>query len=299
MKDTDHGSAVLSAPAPKASATTALPVWAGEQLPGSNRDRSFRATRLGKGLAITGAFVAALVGLGWAGLQVQPAPFPPAAQPSRPMETIPIPAGLPAPVERFYRVTYGDQIPVIRTAVITGRGTIRLANVTLPMRFRFTHESGRNYRHYIEPTVFGLPVAKVNEHYVDGKERMETPVGTDENNPKLDQGGNTGMWAESLLWMPAILLTDPRVRWEPVDDATAILVVPFEGRGEERFVIRFDPATGKTQHFEVMRYKNGAGEKILWIDGMWLDEGRPWANFVAEEVVFNADVKVSMDDRGP
>ena len=139
---------------------------------------------------------------------------------------------------------------------------------------------------------------KVNEYYVGGKERAETPAGIDENNPKLDQGGNTGMWAEALKWMPAILLTDPRVRWEPIDDATAFLVVPFEGRGEERFLIRFDPESAGTPHFEVMRYKNGAGEKVLWIDGMWLDEGSPWAVWNTEEVVFNVDVDVTMDHKG-
>src|SRR5436190_8998855 len=79
-----------------------------------------------KALTITGSILAALVGLGWTGLQIQPAPFPAIAQPSAPLETMPLPAGLPAPVARFYRQIYGEQVPVIRSAVVTGRGTLRL-----------------------------------------------------------------------------------------------------------------------------------------------------------------------------
>ncbi len=37
--------------------------------------------------------------------------------------------------------------------------------------------AGHGYRHYIEATVFGYPVMKVNEYYFDGKARMELPEG--------------------------------------------------------------------------------------------------------------------------
>jgi hypothetical protein len=252
-----------------------------------------------KALTISGGILAALAGLSWAGLHIQPAPFPAVPRPAAPPKTVPLPAGLPAPVERFYRQTYGENIPVIKSAVITGRGTIRpvKGGPALPVRFRFTHEAGQNYRHYIEATVFGLPVLKVNEYYVNGQERMVMPWGVAENNPKLDQAGNLGMWAESIMWLPAILLTDPRVRWEPVDDDTALLVVPF-GESQERFVIRFDPASGQVQYWEVMRYKNGSGDKVLWINGTWFDEGSPWAAFNAEEIVYNVGVDTSLAAKG-
>jgi hypothetical protein len=242
--------------------------------------------------------VAAAMGLGWAGLQVWPAPFPPVGGDATEADTIPIPEGLPGPVERFYRITYGARVPIVRTAVITGRGTMRLFNVRFPARFRFTHEVGRDYRHYFELTLFGLPVMKANEYYVGGRERMELPMGVQDDNPKLDQGGNLGMWAELLKWVPSAALTDPHVRWEPIDDATAIFVVPF-GHTQERFVVRFDPVTGTMQHVEAMRYRSGEGEKILWIDGAWFDEGSPWAAFDAEEIALNVPVTVSVDAKGP
>ena len=73
------------------------------------------------------AVLAAVVGLallGWLGLRIRPQPFADLAQQSPVLKTVPLPDGLPAPVERYYRQLYGDQAPVIESAVITGRATM-------------------------------------------------------------------------------------------------------------------------------------------------------------------------------
>jgi hypothetical protein len=105
--------------------------------------------------------------LAWLGLQIRPDPFPPFSRQSIAPKTFPLPVGLPAPVERFYLQIYGDSVPVIESAVISGRAKIRINGITFPGRFRFTHDAGEGYRHYIEATFFGLPLLKVNEHYLD------------------------------------------------------------------------------------------------------------------------------------
>ncbi len=256
--------------------------------------------------------------LAWAGLKVKPAPLPQYGSRGGEVKTVPLPAGLPAPVERFYRQIYGDKVPVITSAVITGRATMRpvLGGPTFQARFRFTHLAGVDYRHYFEMCWFGLPVIVGNEHYLDGKSVLELPFGMTDQGPKIDQAANLGLWAESM-WLPAILVTDPRVHWEPIDGETAVLVVPF-GDQQQRFIARFDPETGLLHMLESMRYqKSTSPEKILWlnenleyrtVDGYtfgavgaatWITEGTPWAVFTVEDIVYNVDVTDYVRAYGP
>jgi hypothetical protein len=256
---------------------------------------------------IVGA-LAALVFVGWLGLQVQPAPFPdyPEASASR-IASVPLPAGLPAPVDRYYRKVYGDAVPVITSAVLTGRARIRPNTpFWMPARYRFTHVAGRDYRHYIEACWFGMPVIRVSERYIDGASLMEVPIIGKESGPKVEWSANQGMWAESWQF-PALFVTDTRVKWIAVDDETALLEVPFK-ETTQQFVVRFDPATGLPTWTETMRYHaSSSAEKTLWMThaleyrelggvltntvgaATWMDDGQPWALFTLEDARFNVD----------
>ncbi len=261
--------------------------------------------------------LAGLMLLGWLGFQVSPSPFPAITETAAVPKTIPLRSDLPTPVERFYRLTYGERIPVITSAIITGRATIRPipGGPTLPARFRFIHEAGRNYRHYIEATWFGLPILRVNESYLDGISRIELPWQQSEGNPQTAQAANLGLWAETTS-MPAVFMTDSRVRWQAVDDSTALLIVPF-GEASETFVVRFDPATGRPTLLESMRFKGETDKhRTLWSNGllrwasfggvtlpsvgtaMWQGDGRPWAVFTTESIDLNTDVSQSVRARG-
>ncbi len=205
------------------------------------------------------AFIVILIILVLVGLRIKPTPFPAYPKQTPPLPTISLPSDLPAPVSRYYENTLGEEIPVIDSAVISGRATMRVFGITFPARYRFTHQAGQNYRHYIEATLFGIPIMKVNESYLDGNSRMETPGGIIENEPKINQAANLGLWAESI-WLPSIFLTDPRVHWEGSDGNTAQLVVPFED-GEETFTVVFDAETGLLTSLESMRYKQATDEE--------------------------------------
>jgi hypothetical protein len=258
---------------------------------------------------VVGALVALLL-VAWLGLQVDPAPFPDYPQASAAsVPTTGFPTGLPAPVVRWLRGVYGERIPVVDSVVVTGRARIRPAGpVWFPARFRFTHDAGKGYRHYIEATWFGMPVIRVNERYVDGKSLMEVMGATDEG-PQVEQAANLGMWAELASAAPSVLLTDPRVRWEPLDAATATLVVPLgDGGVTDRFVVRFDPKSGSLLTLESPRYQAGdSAEKVLWTartdagpsvgayrlpssgSATWADLGT-WAHFRTEDLRYNVDV---------
>jgi hypothetical protein len=248
----------------------------------------------------------------WLGLRIQPKPFPAFTQNPPGLKTVPLPDGLPAPVERYFRKVNGDNIPVIETIVLAGRGVVRpFMNIPLPARYMMVHNAGMDYRHYFEVTFFGRPFLKINEGYLDGKSFFESPMGTYYDDPNTNQGANLAVWAEGA-WFPSIWITDPRVHWEPVDENTALLFVPFE-EGQDTFVMRFNHQTGLLDMMEAMRYKNIADKhKILWITTstkakngstvalvMWLDEGRPWAALTLDSMVFNADIKQYIRHRGP
>ncbi len=252
-----------------------------------------------------------LLGVLWLGLRVQPKPFALHALLQTEVQTMPLPEGLPKPVERFYRTMYGEEIPIVESVVITGRGRIRPFKVWMPTRFVIVHEAGKDYRHYFEATFFGLPFLKVQEGYVDGESFFESPMGTYYDDLNTNQGANLALWAEGG-WFPSLWLTDPRARWAPVDDHTALLFVPY-GDGEESFVVRFNPETGLVDLMEVMRFKAPTDKsKTLWLPGetrapgqpsifqaTWLDEGRPWAEFICEDILFNVDVREFVRQRGP
>lgn len=268
-------------------------------------------------LIIIAAILALLALLGWLGLQIKPKSFLPYPEETPELQIIPLPAGLPAPVERFYRAVYGDQIPVIETVVMKGHASISPFGVRLPARFVFVHNAGKDYRHYFEATWFGLTFLKVDEGYLDGQSFFESPMGSYYDDPNTNQGANLAVWAEAVFF-PSIWLTDERVRWEPVDDHTALLYVPFEDQ-QETFVVRFHPDTGLIDTMEAMRFRDpGEGKKkILWItrnepganlpgtklsatgSATWLDQGKPWAAFTVEELNYNVDVSEYIRQRGP
>jgi len=260
--------------------------------------------------------LAALAIVALAGLLVRPEGFAQRYVSDKNIRTNQVPAGLPPPVERFFRASFGENIPETRTAVFTGRGKIRPFGIWLPARFVFIHKVGRDYRHYIEATWFGLPFLRVNEGIVDGASFFESPMGNSRDDPNTNQGANLALWAEAG-WFPSILATDPRVRWQAIDERTALLFVPY-GDETENFVVRFNPDSGLIDTMEAMRFRE-AGEgkpKILWItrneaigetrkgtilargSATWLDQGRPWAYFDLETAAYNADISEYLVARG-
>jgi hypothetical protein len=266
-------------------------------------------------LTISAGALVAIPTIGWVGLQVQPKPFPPFPHRTPSLDSVKLPADLPAPVARFFRTIIGERVPVIESAVITGRVRVCFAGLRMPARFRITHIAGQGYRHYIETTMFGYPLLKVNEHYLDGKGRLELPFGLVENEPKVDMAANLGLWAESV-WLPSILVTDPRLRWEAIDDTSSHLIVPF-GDEEDTFTAKFDPQTGLLLELQALRWKQASSEsKVLWLNkplewqsfhGMqlpsratvtWMDEGTPWSVWTVEDVVYNVDVSEYIRARG-
>jgi hypothetical protein len=249
--------------------------------------------------------VAAVAGVGWLGLQVKPTNFPPPPDIERDMGTMPLPGNLPEPVQRYYRVAIGGEIPCVETMVAWGRARMR-RGLWMPLRYRLTHVAGSAFMREMEVTWFGQTFLRGVDSFADGHGRMQI-AGAVEMSEKIDQGANTVLWTEQLAFMPSALFTHPRVRWEAIDDTSARLVFPL-GDTEDSVTVWFDPETALPTKVTALRYKSSNGEKTPWqgeyqnwksFSGKqfpsrfavtWEDEGSPWSYWEIEGVVFNADV---------
>jgi len=257
-----------------------------------------------------------LLALGWGGLQVKARAFP-AVAPGPAPRRIPLPAGLPAPVERFARAVYGDTLPDVQSAIVSGRARLAPTGLPMPTRFRFYYDAVRSsHYHEIEVTWFRLPFMRIHERNLEGHVTLDLSIlGRVDDAPKTNRAGIQGYWGEVLAWVPAIALADPRVRWEAVDAAAARLHLPGLN-DEEAFTVRFDADTGLMTEIETRRYQAEAHpERWRWynrvlewgmVDGQrvaarsqtqWND-ARPWANWEVEQVALNADVAARLAQFG-
>ena len=88
--------------------------------------------------------------------------------------------------------------------------------------------------------------------------------------------------------------------FSPYTERTAELKtfpLPF-GITQDHLIVRFNPIDHKVQFIEAMKYKN-ADNKVLWINGIWMDDGRPWLMMNVEEIVYNVDVSEYIRQREP
>lgn len=246
----------------------------------------------------------ALGGIGWLGLQMLPANFSLPLTDGADLGTVEIPADLPAPVRRYFQVAFGDQLPRVESMVAWGRARANFG-LWMPLRFRLYHHPGYDFRREMEVTWFGIPVLKALDQYINGV-GMTGPVGKADTGPRVDQGSNMILWAEAPFY-PSLLVTDPRIRWEAIDETSARLRFPF-GDQEDELVYHFDATSGLLTHMTALRYQGGSGEKVGWrvdfqrwqtVNGMqlplrvaitWANQGGPWSYWDFEEIRWNVDI---------
>lgn len=257
-----------------------------------------------------------LVTIGFVGFQVMPNSFPPHREKTPYLQTVELPSNLPEPVYRHFAATLGNQIPEIESAVVTGRARFRISGLWMPVRFKAYYTPGKDFYRYMEITWFGIPLLKGRDSYIneEGSLRIEGVLSISERGDRINQGQNLAMWAEAVF-MPSVFVTDPRVRWEAVNDTTARLVVPFGGC-VDNLLVEFDPQTGLMTQMSAQRYRDKEEMKTPWRvefqkwDTLhsakvpvqsaltWEDEGGPWAFFTIESVEYNVDVSEEIATAG-
>jgi hypothetical protein len=245
------------------------------------------------------AAVVAVVGVAYAGLLWRPSLFAAPATPTapQPVRLVPLPADRPAPVARWYATVYPDGLPAYRSLAMRGTGVMRIGPVEMPFRHQAQIRPGEGFVRRMDLTWFDRAILHGLDTYADGTGRMVTPVGP-ESGSKIDQGANMASWLEALA-APGVLETHPGVRWEPVDDTHARLIIPLGG-GSDELVVGFDPVTARPVTARAMRFRGEtATERSPWlvemsgyrrvegglevatkVDVTWVEMGKPWATFI-------------------
>ena len=255
----------------------------------------------------------ALVGLVSLGFVIPPRPFRGHPAPSQPGEPQPLRPDLPEPVRRHFAETLGETPPRIDSAVVWGRGRACISGVWAPLRFRGWYRPGEAFARRLEITWFQRPVMRGFDAW-NGREGVFELRGRSERGEHTDQGQVLALWADAV-WTPAVFVHDPRVRWEPVDEHTARLIVPYKD-GTESLLAHFDPQTGRMTHISAMRFSEEGDMKEPWrvdllewktIDGLllpyhtsiaWGESGSPWSYWTLDGVAYNVNVSDHLGESG-
>jgi hypothetical protein len=257
-----------------------------------------------------------LVLAGAAGWRVPARPFAPLTAPVVPA-TRPIPAHLPEVVRRFARALFGAALPDVHSAVVSGRGWLSPFGLPLPSRFRFYYAaSSSSYYHLIEATWFTRPVLRIHERNLAGHTRLDLGlIGQVNDQPRTNRAAIQGYWSEVIAWVPAIALTDARVRWEAVDATCARLHLPGLDDAEA-LTLQFDAHTGLLTTLTTQRYQSESqaqrwpwhnrarawamvdGQRVLAQAATQWNDSRPWARWHVEQVALNVDVAARLAQFG-
>ncbi|HET9978571.1 MAG TPA: DUF6544 family protein [Burkholderiaceae bacterium] len=166
-------------------------------------------------------------------------------------------AGLPAPVQRFFRAALTDGQPMVAAAAIEHRGTFNLAAEGPARWVPFTSAQRVTMRRpgFVwdarMPMAPGLAV-HVHDAYIAGEGRLQPAVlglvslaalrGTSPE-PGGVAHGEFLRWFAEAAWYPTALLPSQGVRWSAVDEHAAEASAS-DGAVSATLRFRFDPATG-------------------------------------------------------
>lgn len=195
---------------------------------------------------------------------------------------------------------------MIELAVVWGRGQASIRGVWVPLRFKAWYRAGETYCRRMEVTWFQRPVMQGIDSWIEGVGLFEMGE-KKETGERVDQGQLLTLWAD-MVWLPSVYVHNLDIRWLPVDEHTARLVVPYKD-GKDSLDVHFDPGSGRMTHLTAQRYAGDSQEKEPWrvdllgwkeFDGFlipyqtdvaWGETGAPWAYWTVDGVKYNVSIK--------
>ena len=128
----------------------------------------------------------------WLGLRMEPEPLELLQDKEPEFEYAGFAAGLSIPVRRYFELVMGPNAAVMDTAILIGRGKMRLGPLWVPVRFRASYRPGKEFHRMMEILWFRRPVLKGLDTYLDGVGKLVV-AGKAQTGPALDQAQNLAL----------------------------------------------------------------------------------------------------------
>ena len=198
-------------------------------------------------------------------------------------------AGLPPPVQRFFRSALADGMPLVAAVSLTHRGTFNLAAEGADRWIPFvstqrvtTRRPGFVWdaRMAMAP---GLAV-RVHDAYVEGEGLLHPAVMglfalTELRGSSAEPGGVAHgefmRFVAEAAWYPTALLPGQGARWSAIDDHSARVVLA-DGEIAVSLRLSFDPGTGLVDSVRAEARGRLVGKDVVMMpwEGRWSDYAR-------------------------
>jgi hypothetical protein len=214
----------------------------------------------------------------WVGFRFAPPPVAPELEPTDPLKQQPLDESVPAPIKRFLQMVYGEKAAIPVTVTAWGNGRIivrdmgRLGSLWAPFRWSLYLIPGKEFVMRTTITWFTRRMLQGGDELRNGHGRFVMSKDQLEN-ANIDNSEWVMLWVYTLITAPAVLIKDPKITLEEVEENSIKVGVPYKGGDFWYFTLNFDTDTGELRTIHTYRPASRDGRKIPY--QLSLDEYHP------------------------
>jgi len=187
--------------------------------------------------------------------------------------------GLPAPVQRYFRLVLRDGQPMVREAEVHHVGTFQLGKDDKGWKpFDSVERFIINRPGFLWSASIRMMTGVhmlVRDRYLTGEGGLHAAIGgiltmsRPQASHQLAEGSLQRFLAEAI-WMPTALLPSEHLQWTPIDDTTAKATLT-DGANSVPLIFRFNTTGEIVQAHATARFfeKNGGYTPLPWTSRCW------------------------------
>ncbi len=234
------------------------------------------------------------------------------------MDDIEWPLSVPELVLKHYESIFeNSKIPMNATAVVQGTAKYKISNLWMPVKYTTWYQPREGFLRELTFYWYGQRILKGIDfwHKGVGAIQVNGVMRFGETGEHVTESQWVSYWAESFL-TGTLDLTDPRLKWENVNDHSLALYFPKMDQTETQpkkqkeiysLLLVFSKDTYRLESIQTERYRGQKEKKrTTWImtvtkwernSNMWLpeysvkwiDQKKPWCNYRITKIDYNVD----------